>query len=305
MLTIVIGDIHGMAAKLENLLGQIDMWCAANARAALRQLIFLGDYIDRGPEPRQVLQSSNVSNLRALSAFGAITKSSCFERRNRKGTLQTSSPTAAMHPSPPWAHRPRSGKRKNGSRSPDQPRRRTPLLCSRRDSSGRPPDQQTAETKLWIRDSFLRHRGLFPKYIVHGHTPTIYLDPQQTRPDVRDNRCNVDTGAGMNGPFGRNLQRPPNETDPHDERRRFQKIPCRHAIDPTTTICKFLAPSIEFASYPLEREASWCCGPVRAGQGKPDFPMYVTLLTLESRSPSQGVGVRSGHIGYGLFRRHR
>ena len=50
MLTIVIGDIHGMAAKLENLLGQIDMWCAANARAERRQLIFLGDYIDRGPE---------------------------------------------------------------------------------------------------------------------------------------------------------------------------------------------------------------------------------------------------------------
>jgi hypothetical protein len=41
MLTIVIGDIHGMASKLENLLGQIDMWGAANARAALRQLIFL------------------------------------------------------------------------------------------------------------------------------------------------------------------------------------------------------------------------------------------------------------------------
>jgi hypothetical protein len=42
-----------------------------------------------------------------------------------------------------------------------------------------------------IRDSFLRHRGPFPKYIVHGHTPTIYLDPQQTMLDVRDNRCNV------------------------------------------------------------------------------------------------------------------
>src|ERR1700720_1061064 len=56
MLTIVIGDIHGMASKLENLLGQIDMWCASNARAALRQLIFLGDYIDRGPDSRQVLQ---------------------------------------------------------------------------------------------------------------------------------------------------------------------------------------------------------------------------------------------------------
>ena len=66
---------------------------------------------------------------------------------------------------------------------------------------GVPLDQQTAETKLWIRDGFLRHRRPFPKYIVHGHTPTIYFDPQQTMPDVRDNRCNVDTGAGMNGPL--------------------------------------------------------------------------------------------------------
>jgi serine/threonine protein phosphatase 1 len=64
--------------------------------------------------------------------------------------------------------------------------------------SGVPLDQQTAETKLWIRDSFLCHRGPFPKYIVHGHTPTIYLDPQQTMPDVRDNRCNVDTRQGWN-----------------------------------------------------------------------------------------------------------
>jgi serine/threonine protein phosphatase 1 len=64
---------------------------------------------------------------------------------------------------------------------------------------GVPLDQQTAETKLWIRDSFLRHTGRFPKYIVHGHSPTIYFDPHQTTPDVRDNRCNVDTGAGING----------------------------------------------------------------------------------------------------------
>jgi serine/threonine protein phosphatase 1 len=66
---------------------------------------------------------------------------------------------------------------------------------------GVPLDLQTAETKLWIRYSFLRQRGPFPKYIVHGHTPATYLDPKETKPDVRDNRCNVDTGAGMNGPF--------------------------------------------------------------------------------------------------------
>src|SRR5208282_5969153 len=56
-----------MAAKLENLLGQIDMWCAANARAELRQLIFLGDYIDRGPDSRRVLQI-----VQRLQAEGAI-----------------------------------------------------------------------------------------------------------------------------------------------------------------------------------------------------------------------------------------
>ena len=67
MLTLVIGDIHGMAAKLENLLGQIDMWCSANAKAELRQLIFLGDYIDRGRNSRQVLQI-----VQRLQAEGAI-----------------------------------------------------------------------------------------------------------------------------------------------------------------------------------------------------------------------------------------
>ena len=46
---------------------------------------------------------------------------------------------------------------------------------------GVPLDQQNDDAKLWIRESFLRHRGPFPKYIVHGHTPTIYLDPAYQR----------------------------------------------------------------------------------------------------------------------------
>ena len=130
---------------------------------------------------------------------------------------------------------------------------------------GVPLDQQTAETKLWIRDSFLRHRGPFPKYIVHGHTPTTYLDPQQTMPDVRDNRCNVDTGAGMNGPLSAAIfndrQTKPIHTISVGAKKcpplnsPFSRIACRHPIDPTTAIYKFLSPSFEFASYPLVREA--------------------------------------------------
>src|SRR2546429_6272247 len=67
MLTIVIGDLHGMAAKLRNLLGEIDLWFDANAANELRQMIFLGDYIDRGPQAREVLQI-----VQRLQAGGAI-----------------------------------------------------------------------------------------------------------------------------------------------------------------------------------------------------------------------------------------
>jgi serine/threonine protein phosphatase 1 len=202
MLTIVIGDIHGMAAKLENLLGQIDRWCTANAKAGVRQLIFLGDYIDRGPDSRQVLQI-----VQRLQADGAICLRGNHEElmlraaesevdvtnflaNGGDATIASLRTSAAFRQAQEWA--------------------RT-LPTSHEDDlryyvhAGIRPrvalDQQTDKTKLWISDSFLRHKGPFSKYIVHGHTPTLYLDPQQTMPDVRNNRCNVDTGAGMNGPL--------------------------------------------------------------------------------------------------------
>jgi serine/threonine protein phosphatase 1 len=253
-------------SKLENLLGQIDMWCAANVRAALRQLIFFGDYIDRGPDSHQVLQI-----VQHLQAEGAI----CLRGNHEELMLQATESEGDL-----------TNFLANGGdatitslRTPAAFRRAQEWMRALRTSHedevryyvhagihpGVPLDQQTAETKLWIRDSFICHRGPFPKYIVHGHTPTIYLDPQQTRPDVRDNRCNVDTGAGMNGPLSAAIFNDRQTKPIHTISVGASRIPCRHAIDPTTTICKFLAPSNEFASYPLEREASWCC---RSGSGR-------------------------------------
>ncbi len=48
--------------------------------------------------------------------------------------------------------------------------------------------RQSPGDLLWIREEFLRHAGSFGKVVVHGHTPT-------SAPDVRPNRINVDTGA--------------------------------------------------------------------------------------------------------------
>jgi serine/threonine protein phosphatase 1 len=45
---------------------------------------------------------------------------------------------------------------------------------------------------LWIRDEFLRDRTDFGKIVVHGHTPS-------PMPEIRPNRINVDTGAFMTG----------------------------------------------------------------------------------------------------------
>jgi serine/threonine protein phosphatase 1 len=57
---------------------------------------------------------------------------------------------------------------------------------------GRPLDEQIDQDMIWIRDDFLNSRMRFEKKIVHGHTPVV-------RPDFRDNRINLDTGAYATG----------------------------------------------------------------------------------------------------------
>jgi serine/threonine protein phosphatase 1 len=66
---------------------------------------------------------------------------------------------------------------------------------------GVPLNAQSAEDFLWIRRPFLDYPGPFPKYIVHGHSPTLSLSGASRRPHVLTNRCNVDTGAVYGGPL--------------------------------------------------------------------------------------------------------
>ena len=49
--TYAIGDIHGSLGKLENLMAQ----CERDADGGEAMFVFLGDYIDRGPSSRGVL----------------------------------------------------------------------------------------------------------------------------------------------------------------------------------------------------------------------------------------------------------
>jgi serine/threonine protein phosphatase 1 len=55
-------------------------------------------------------------------------------------------------------------------------------------------DEQEERDLIWIRDRFLDSRKDFGKIVVHGHTPVF-------SPDIRKNRIGIDTGAV----YGRSL----------------------------------------------------------------------------------------------------
>jgi serine/threonine protein phosphatase 1 len=57
---------------------------------------------------------------------------------------------------------------------------------------GVPLKEQAEADMLWIRDEFLDSKENFGKFIVHGHTPV-------REPDIRPNRVNIDTGAYATG----------------------------------------------------------------------------------------------------------
>ncbi len=200
MLTIAVGDIHGEAAKLARLLFHVEKWRYREAPKEPRRYVFLGDYIDRGAHVREALeivqrlQSTGAVCLRGnhedlmLRADLSETDMACFLANGGEATLASLATPEAFRAAQDWMRTlPLSyedGLRYYVHAGVD------PAL---------PLDQQTDEARLWIREKFLRHSGPFPKYVVHGHTPTIYLDPRQVTPDIRENRCNLDTGAAMGG----------------------------------------------------------------------------------------------------------
>jgi serine/threonine protein phosphatase 1 len=194
--TIVVGDVHGMAEKLRRLIAMIDAWLVSAACAASPQFIFLGDYIDRGPDSKWV-----VDKVRAMQQAGAICLRGNHEQmmidstRSDVGqmnfllnggarTLESFGSQASFLEAREWMKTlPTFYQDELRYYVHAGVRPRTPL------------DRQDDETRLWIREEFLSFRGQFDKYVVHGHTPTITYSDFAT-PEILDNRCNVDTGAG-------------------------------------------------------------------------------------------------------------
>jgi serine/threonine protein phosphatase 1 len=63
--TVAIGDIHGMYDMLDRLLVEIDAFSIRERGIGRPKLVFLGDYVDRGPDSRRVVRRVRAPCARA------------------------------------------------------------------------------------------------------------------------------------------------------------------------------------------------------------------------------------------------
>jgi diadenosine tetraphosphatase ApaH/serine/threonine PP2A family protein phosphatase len=207
-----IGDVHGRADLLLPLLKRIDADVAARPAPAVIEVL-LGDYVDRGPQSREVLDIliSRRRKCRMVCLKGNhetyvtefLRDPGMLEEWRYFGGLETLV-SYGMAPSiNPDEQARRDLAAAFASALPETHRS---FLASLRGSftcgdyffvhagvrPGVPLSRQSEQDLLLIREEFLLHEEEFGKIIVHGHTPVI-------EPDVRPNRINIDTGAYATG----------------------------------------------------------------------------------------------------------
>jgi len=207
----VIGDIHGRLDLLDRLIDEIDR--DAKEHGANCLTVTLGDYIDRGPDSRGVLERllSNPfpgdyvalkgNHEALLEAF--LDDPAIGTRWRHLGGLETlhsfGIPVAPLMVSRNYDQ---AAVQLRTSLSSEQTKFLESLkssltvgryfLCHAGIRPGVPFERQSEEDLLWIRDEFLNSRMDFGKIVVHGHTPT-------EEPEVLPNRINIDTGAFATG----------------------------------------------------------------------------------------------------------
>lgn len=184
-----IGDIHGRFDLLSAALEAIGDLEEQNAR-----LVFLGDYIDRGPQSREVVE--------ALMAISISDRVICLRGNHEELMVDGLCGDAMdrMH----WLSN--GGRAALASYGGDVPQAhldwvRNRPVCYETDTHffvhagvrpGVPLDRQDPAEMVWIRGLFLDSRADFGKHVVHGHTP-------DEEPELRLNRTNLDTGAFHTG----------------------------------------------------------------------------------------------------------
>lgn len=186
---VAVGDVHGCGPQLGQLIDKIYEFTDGTPM----QAIMLGDYVDRGPESRQVIEfliENQGPSLICLRGNHEQMMIDAYRKRKMSDvhlwlmnggqqTLQsyggddfTCIPESHIEwmESLPLFHETEHRIYVHAGLDPRRPQERDP------------------NTLMWIRDAFLRSKYEWPKHVVHGHTP-------HEEPELLLNRTNLDTGC--------------------------------------------------------------------------------------------------------------
>jgi calcineurin-like phosphoesterase family protein len=198
--TYALSDIHGCLNKLVALVAR----CRSDAKDDAARFVFLGDYIDRGPDSRGVVEylidlqrrqprdviclCGNHEDL-ALSAVDDPDEIDQWVVANG-GDKTLRSYGVTTPPELPASHV--DWMRALATHHDDDLR----FFVHAGVNPSRPLDRQDRHDVLWMREPFLSDPRDYGRFIVHGHTPL-----RGGRPDLRSNRVNIDTAAVIGGPL--------------------------------------------------------------------------------------------------------
>lgn len=214
-----IGDIHGQLELLDQLLDIIAKDFAGLSRNDRPVLVFVGDYVDRGPMSKGVIDR--------LISLKATAGEAGFEVRTLMGNHEQTMLSFMENPEAGTAWVEFGGGETLASYGVDRPppraepsawleaqfqlQRRLPsthlsflrglelsavygeyLFVHAGVRPGVPLDRQDPEDMMWIRGDFLSQPHRLDYVVVHGHTP-------EEEPFLGPDRINIDTGAYATG----------------------------------------------------------------------------------------------------------
>ena len=210
-----IGDVHGRADLLAELLSVVKADALLRPGPGTNVIVYLGDYVDRGPQSREVIDlilSDPLPDFAEVRLLG-----------NHDETLLRFLDDASVGPT--WStyggdatllsYGVRAKPDLRGVERYEDMRRQLvqlmppghveflrglSLSCVAGDylfvhagvRPGVPVDRQSPTDLLWIRNDFIESMEDYGPVVVHGHTPF-------ERPDVRHNRIGIDTNAFASG----------------------------------------------------------------------------------------------------------
>jgi serine/threonine protein phosphatase 1 len=190
-----IGDIHGYIGKLRELMDKIQ------PDPEQDQLVFLGDYIDRGPNAREVIDyilqiKKRFPNSVFLIGNHEFMFLEYLTYRKDPWTFLLNGGVETVHSYELTGDNPEDRMPAdhlaflNGLRPYYETDDYIFVHAGLRD--GVPLQEQTLDDLLWIRREFINSTHDYGKLVIFGHTPF-------PKPLVQPNKIGIDTGAGYGG----------------------------------------------------------------------------------------------------------